>query len=257
MSETGLYVERRGSGPALVLIHGWGLHGGIWQTTVDALAGDYEVYCVDLPGHGRSALAEGQYSLQQWVTEVSGAVPANASWLGWSLGGLVAQAAASSGAEIHRLILVGATPRFKQGEAWPHAMTGKVLQGFSEELARDYRTTLNRFLAIQSMGSSSAREELKALRAQLFAHGEPVLEALNDGLKILSETDMRPVLQTIRQPTLWIHGERDMLAPVAAAEVATKMMTNARLLRVKGAGHAPFLSHPDEFMKGLKEFLDV
>ncbi|MCK5640702.1 MAG: pimeloyl-ACP methyl ester esterase BioH [Gammaproteobacteria bacterium] len=256
MSDSGLYVERRGSGPALVLIHGWGLHSGIWQSTAESLAQDYEVYSVDLPGHGRSALSEGQYSLQQLATEVSAAVPANSNWIGWSLGGLVAQAAASSGAKIKRLILVGATPRFKQAEDWPHAMTAEVLQGFSEELANDYRATLNRFLAIQSMGSSSARDELKVLRRQLFTHGEPALEALNAGLKILSETDMRAVLAGIPQLTLWLHGERDMLAPVAAAEAAVAMMTDAQLLKIKGAGHAPFLSHPDEFMKGLKAFLD-
>jgi pimeloyl-[acyl-carrier protein] methyl ester esterase len=256
VSETELYVERRGSGPALVLIHGWGLHGGIWKSTAEILASSYEVYSVDLPGHGRSAMPEDTYSLQQLALAVMAVVPANASWLGWSLGGLVAQAAASSGAAIERLLLVGATPRFVQENEWPHAMATEVLQGFSDELARDYRATLNRFLAIQCMGSNRAREELKVLRAQLFAHGEPALEALQGGLNILSETDMRPALAGIRQQTLWLHGERDMLVPVAAAKEGVEMMPDARLARIQGAGHAPFLSHTDEFLNGIKAFLD-
>ena len=50
MSE--LYVEWSGSGPPLVLLHGWAMHGGLLAPLVPALSARYRVAVVDLPGHG-------------------------------------------------------------------------------------------------------------------------------------------------------------------------------------------------------------
>jgi len=47
-----LHVEVTGQGEPLVMLHGWGMHGGIWSDTVAQLAHEYEVHNVDLPGHG-------------------------------------------------------------------------------------------------------------------------------------------------------------------------------------------------------------
>ena len=49
-----LQVERRGDGPDLVLLHGWGMHGGVWDELVPRLAARFRVHVPDLPGHGRS-----------------------------------------------------------------------------------------------------------------------------------------------------------------------------------------------------------
>ena len=51
-----LHVDSYGSGTPLVMLHGWGMHGGMWGSAVTKLAQHYRVHCVDLPGHGYSAL---------------------------------------------------------------------------------------------------------------------------------------------------------------------------------------------------------
>ena len=51
----GLHVASKGSGPDLVLLHGWGMNGGVWDETACALAPYFRVHCVDLPGHGASS----------------------------------------------------------------------------------------------------------------------------------------------------------------------------------------------------------
>ena len=51
-----LHVEVTGQGKPLVMLHGWGMHGGIWGDTVRRLAQDFEVHNVDLPGHGASQI---------------------------------------------------------------------------------------------------------------------------------------------------------------------------------------------------------
>jgi pimeloyl-ACP methyl ester carboxylesterase len=53
-----LHVEMRGTGAPLLLIHGWGMHGGMWSAVAENLAQDFRVMAVDLPGHGFSVKGE-------------------------------------------------------------------------------------------------------------------------------------------------------------------------------------------------------
>ncbi|HEY0634721.1 MAG TPA: pimeloyl-ACP methyl ester esterase BioH [Gammaproteobacteria bacterium] len=252
---SGLHIEVRGTGPDLVLLHGWGLHGGLFRSLADRLAPHFRLHLVDLPGHGRSVMPEGDYTLASIAAYIAAHVPAHAAWLGWSLGGRVALMAAINGAAISRLILIGANPAFIQRDDWPHGMPAAELQQFADALRDDYKSTLQRFLAVQSRGSERAREELRALRDELFAHGEPHPEALAGGLEILRGADLREHLAAIQQPVLVIHGERDTLAPIAAAEFTARSLPHGRLLAIPGAGHAPFISHPDQVVAALLEFL--
>jgi pimeloyl-[acyl-carrier protein] methyl ester esterase len=239
-----LWHERQGSGPDLVLVHGWGLHGGIWGDLPARLAGHFRVTILDLPGHGRSRTAGEPLSLAVFTDSVAALCPAPAIWLGWSLGGLIAlDAVLRHPQKVARLVLVGTTPKFVQAPDWPHAMPAEVFAGFARSLTRDYRATLLRFLSLQVGGNESAHALLKQLRGEMFAHGEPQPEALAAGLAILEQTDLRARLPEIHVPTLVVHGSHDRLAPSAAGEYLGMQLPEARLLRIEGAGHAPFLSH--------------
>jgi len=250
-----LYVERVGNGPDLVMLHGWGLHSGLFRPVVEALSHHFTLHLVDLPGHGRSATVEGDYTLSVLARVVAENVPPGAAWLGWSLGGRVALQAAADRLALDKLILVGANPCFVQRPDWPHAMPEGELMQVADSLKNDYRLTLQRFLAVQSRGSERGREELRALRGELFDHGEPDTTALAGGLEILRSVDLRPLLAGIMQPTLVLHGNRDTLAPLAAAEYAAAQLPHGTLRVIAGAGHAPFISHPDEFVNAIEEFM--
>jgi len=52
-----------------------------------------------------------------------------------------------------------------------------------------------------------------------------------------------------------VHGDRDTLAPVAAASWMASQRQDAELLLIPGASHAPFLSHPDEVINALRRFI--
>ncbi|WP_092993270.1 pimeloyl-ACP methyl ester esterase BioH [Thiohalomonas denitrificans] len=250
-----LHTETFGSGPDVVLVHGWGLHGGIWAQVAERLAHSCRVTLVDLPGHGRSpplsAGSEGT-DVDAVAGAVSEAVPAGAAWVGWSLGGMVALAAASR-AGVGRLVLVGTNPRFVADAGWP-GMAPELLAGFAEALAADYQTTLIRFLALQTRGAEGGRETLRGLRERVFAHGEPDPRALKAGLRILAEADLRTRLAGIALPALVVHGARDTLVPVEAA-VRTAERLGAELAVIEGAGHAPFLSHSEAFSARLESFI--
>ncbi len=255
MSTSTLHVERIGNGPDLVLLHGWGLHGGIFRSVVPQLAAHHRVHLVDLPGHGRSAPLSGAYTLDNVAHAVAAAVPARAAWLGWSLGGRVALAAAARGTAIAKLLLVGTNPCFTRRDDWPHGMPEAEFEQFAVSVRDNWEQTLQRFLAIQARGSERAREELRALRQDLFAHGQPQPTALAGALEILRAVDLRRALPAISQPALVLHGARDTLAPLAAAEYTAAQLPHGKLHVIDSAGHAPFLSHPDEFLAALEAFL--
>jgi pimeloyl-[acyl-carrier protein] methyl ester esterase len=249
-----LHIETTGTGPDLFLIHGWGLNGAIWSGVRTALEADYRVTAVDLPGHGRSP--GGSFDLDSASTALREAAPPQAHWIAWSLGGQLALHVAQSAPEcIASLTLVAGSPRFVQSPEWPHAVPAAVLAQFLDELQRDYRATLNRFLALQVRGSTAAGDTLRTLRRQLFAHGEPDPVALAAGLAILRDTDLRPGLEDMSLPLQFIMGERDTLIPPAAAWACTARVSTAQLDLIAGAGHAPFLSHPRDFLAALRPFL--
>ena len=177
-----------------------------------------------------------------------------AIWLGWSLGGEVAlQAALDLPDKIAKLILVAATPKFVQGSGWREAVKQKVLDDFGRELIKSRDSTIGRFLTLQMLGVPDSRDLLQKLKISL---AEPLQDgALESGLEILNQTDIRSELQVIDNnidsPTLWIMGGRDQLVPAAAGVSAADKMNRSNCIVIEAAAHAPFLSHPVEFMRAL------
>ncbi|MFA5825854.1 MAG: pimeloyl-ACP methyl ester esterase BioH [Gallionellaceae bacterium] len=250
-----LHVETIGSGVPLVLLHGWGMHGGVWSDVAQRLAADFQVHSVDLPGNGASA-ALPETNLDTLVQVLSARFGEPLNVCGWSLGGQVAlRWAAREPEKVRRLILVASTPCFAEREDWLFGMQSEVLERFAAELEQNHAATLRRFIALQLRGSENERELLLQLRERLFSRGEPDMAALRGGLGILRTADQRAELQGVKQPTLVIGGERDKLTSPEASRYMAQAMSAARMVEVKGAAHAPFLSHPEIFVEHLKSFL--
>jgi malonyl-CoA O-methyltransferase len=251
-----LHVEVHGTGPDVVLLHGWALHGGTWGPWLDELARRARLHLVDLPGHGRSRWPAGASTLCDLAHAVSPHVPQGAAVLGWSLGGMVAlELARSRPGDLAALVLIATTPCFLARDDWPAGMSPGVLDGFAAGLAGDYRRTLSNFLALQTRGDENASQALRSLRANLDAHGEPDPQALTAGLGILRTADLRDALAAITVPSLVIAGEHDRITPVAAGRELASRLPSARFVEVPKAGHAPFLSHPERVRREVESFL--
>ena len=254
---SGLYVRTLGRGTDLVLVHGWGMHSGIWEDVIEALVDDYRVTYLDLPGYGYSRSASSGPNLESLSQTIAAVAPPKAVWIGWSLGGMIAQRLAIDAPErVTRLVLVGSSPCFVRRPDWPHALDYRMLHAFAENLSRDYRATLKRFLALEVHGGEHEVALLRQLREIVFQHGDPDTEALRVGLTLLETADLRGELGRIACPALLLLGRRDNLVPVAAGEATCRLLPNARLHIFERAAHAPFFSHLGEFISHLRAFLD-
>jgi pimeloyl-[acyl-carrier protein] methyl ester esterase len=232
------------------------MHGGIWSDTAERLSQHFQVHCVDLPGHGASEpLAE--FTLDDVVGCLAAQFDKPITVCGWSLGGQVAlQWAMRKPEKIKRLILVTSTPCFAEQNDWPFGMPQETLFQFAADMEKDLKATLRRFLGLQVRGSEHERELLAELREQLSGRDEPDIVTLRGGLTILRDTDLRGLLPKIMQPALVIAGERDKLTPPAASHYLAQGLPNARVVEIRGAAHAPFLSHPEEFAKNVVDFIN-
>lgn len=250
-----MHIQTLGSGPDLVLIHGWALHGGVFAPLAERLAPRFRLHLVDLPGHGYSRDPEEPLDLAGVASAIAARTPP-AVWLGWSLGGLFALRAAATLPTVRGLVMVAATPRFVRGPDWPHAVEPEVFGRFGEELARDYAGTLDRFIALDTLGSEHGRAELKALRALLNERGEPDPAALLEGLRLLDASDMRRALPGLQVPSLWLGGRRDRLVDPRGMAEAAALAPRSRFVEVAGAAHAPFLGHAGLVEAELIAFAD-
>ena len=83
--DNSIYCHVIGSGPDVVLLHGWGMHSGVWEDVVENLLDHYRVTLIDLPGHGYSRAVGAGHTLSELAAAVLAVAPPRAAWVGWSL----------------------------------------------------------------------------------------------------------------------------------------------------------------------------
>ncbi|TCB90573.1 pimeloyl-ACP methyl ester esterase BioH [Enterobacter wuhouensis] len=234
----------------LVLLHGWGLNAEVWHCISEELASHFTLHLVDLPGFGRSH-GFGALSLDEMAQVVVDAAPKNAIWLGWSLGGLVASRIALAYPErVQALVTVASSPCFSARDAWP-GIKPDVLAGFQQQLSEDFQRTVERFLALQTMGTDTARQDARTLKQTVLSLPMPDVEVLNGGLEILKTADLREPLISLPMPHLRIYGYLDGLVPRKVVPLLDALWPESESLIVAKAAHAPFISHPAEFCSAL------
>lgn len=250
-----LYWQTLGEGDRdLVLLHGWGLNADVWLCVVERLAPHFRLHLVDLPGYGRS-MGYGAMSLTQMAEILLAAAPESAYWLGWSLGGLVAgQVALEQPERVTGVITVASSPCFTAQPQWL-GIRPAVLSSFQQQLSEDFKRTVERFLALQTLGTESARQDARVLKTLVLNQPMPSVEVLNGGLDMLRTVDQRQCLSASSVPLLRIYGYLDGLVPRAVAPLLDTLWPQSSSVIIPKAGHAPFISHPDEFTDIILQFV--
>jgi len=230
-----LYYRTVGSGSPLVLLHGYGVSGHVWERTLPYLAQQRQVFVVDLPGHGRSKftrswrLREVAPLLANWLQQLQ--LPPVAL-MGHSMGGAIAIHLAAYAPEIvERLVLVNAA--------------GLPLQTKLPVLAvRSARSML------QPGGGSYPRSLVWDILRR------PRLRLLWQAAQEMMSSDFHAELAKITIPTLIIWGERDILLPISLGEALSAALPHATFVRLPDCGHRPPLAQPQVFSRLVLEFLE-
>ncbi|WP_040554587.1 pimeloyl-ACP methyl ester esterase BioH [Rheinheimera sp. A13L] len=234
----------------LVLLHGWGLNHQVWSQLLQALPNDLAVHTPDLPGFGLSP-CPASYDLDTVLAVLADQIPDQSIVIGWSLGGLLAIALASRYPhKVKKLGLIASSPCFMAKDNWP-GMESRVMQQFSVQLQQDLALTVERFLAIQAMGSSTARHDIKLLKQAVLSVPLPSAFALQGGLELLASLDLRQEFAALTQSVFIILGRLDSLVPVAIAPLLQNLRPGLQLEILQKASHAPFISHQHEFFSLL------
>lgn len=249
----------------MLVFHGWGMNSNVWGPVREQLESDFEVSWLDLPGHGinRDICAD---SLDEIIELIVPLVSEPTHLMGWSLGGIIAQGVLQNLAKHHQEIyiksmtLVASTPRFSQADDWPNAMNQDVLVQFASNLQNDLEGTIKRFIALQFMGSRTSDGSSTQIQRNLsteILNNLPQTDALITGLKILQNADLRSGLCNIEPdvPQHWIFGARDRLIPVEVADDLKSLCPDDQMTIFEDAGHAPFMTHPQEFVQSVTDFI--
>jgi pimeloyl-ACP methyl ester carboxylesterase len=252
-------VGDRGGMP-LVLANYFSANMDDWDPIiVDGLAADRDVITFDYPGIGSSAGAT-PATVAEFAVDCVGFLHAlgltTVDFLGFSLGGMVAQQIASSHPEMfRRMILSGTGPR--GGEK----MTFTELS--IHELKDPVALLLNSFFTPSDASQAAGHAYLDRLNRREADRDTPVtmtaaaaqLGAIREWGEIPT-TDRYAMLSTIRQPTLIVHGAKDIVVDPVNAIVLQENLCDARLLILPDASHAVRSQHAEVFLANARLFLN-
>lgn len=244
-----IHVEIFGQGQPLIMLHGWAMHSRVWEDFARLLSAHFQVILVDLPGHGLSAAIE-PFELEAVVDALLPIFPKEqVILLGWSLGATVALAMAQRvPGRIKHLMMLAGNPQFIRTDDWP-GVTAETLDAFAGMLKADVQQTLIRFLALQVNGLAHGKALLQRLKSAIQGCPAPSDAVLQAGLQVLKTTDLRDVVSRTVVPITLILGDKDTLIPIDCGRAIQKLNPQVSLQILESAGHAPFLSHPEQLLE--------
>ncbi len=239
-----LDVDDRGSGDAIVLLHGFPLTREIWNAQADALSKTHRVVLPDLRGMGRSSAPHGPYLMEALAGDIAAALDAlgieRATIVGHSLGGYVALAFARMYVErVSRLALVGA----RLGEDTPERARDREALADRIEAASSIEPAVEAFLP-QMLGPD-APPDLRARVGGIMRESGPIgAAAMLRGMAVRSSSE--DIAGDIGVPVLVIAGASDPYLRPAEAAATAAAFPSGRLMTFERSGHLPMLEEPEQ-----------
>jgi 3-oxoadipate enol-lactonase len=243
-----LWYERRGSGEPLLLITGFGISGAVFEPVLDRYAERFSCIVFDNRGSGRSQAPLRPTSMPELAADAVGLLDelgiASAHVYGVSMGGMIAQEVALRFPERVRGLVLGCT-----SPGGPRAVrpTVRELRVVAAAAARAPRSPVDGTLAAVLFSERFRRDEPERARFLLehFRRHLPAAQGVAAQLLASVFHDTVSRLDQVQAPTLVLHGERDVMAPLDNARMLAERIPNAELAIVPGAGHAYALERPD------------
>jgi 3-oxoadipate enol-lactonase len=250
-----LRVIREGSGPPVLLLHGYLFGADWWRPQIDALRDEYDVIAVDLRGQMGSETTVDGYDLWNQSEDIHGLIAelgcAPVHLVGLSMGGMIGmRLALRHPGDVRSLVLMdtSAGPEDPERHERYEAMYQVVAAGQLEAVLPALPPI---FLADDFIADHGA--EVDAWLGRL-AQSDPA-GVVSVGRAIDARDDIRPRLSEIALPTLVIHGEQDVPIPIECGQEIAAGIPAARLATVSG-GHQSNVDRPEDTSRLIRAFLD-
>ena len=261
---TRIYYKDWGSGPPVVLVHGWPLSSDTFDDAALALAeAGHRVIFHDRRGFGRSDQPWDGYDYDTFTSDVEAVlddagVSGPVAIAGFSMGGgEVARFVSRNPQRVSKAVLIGSVvPFLLKTDDHPDGAPREMFDGIVEAIRKDdadfFRGFFKSFFGVGIIKHPVSDGVLDdAWRQAMMAGLKPIVACV----RAFSETDFRPDLASFTMPTLIIHGTDDQTVPIdITARAVARAVPHANLVEYDGA-HGIFASHKDKLIDDLVEFL--
>ena len=245
--------QRAGSGPALVLLHGFSLDSRSWQPQIARLSDRFSVIAWDAPGAGRSQDPPETFDIGDWGDSLAGFLDVvgleRAHIVGLSWGGLLAQEFYRRyPSRVNSLVLADTYA------GWRGSLPAPLPEQRLEAAVNDSRLDAKAFVGkyLPGMFGDTADTEIQRELGAIMADFHPL------GFRLmataLARADTRDLLPTIAVPTLLIWGDADKRSPLRVGQTMAEAIPGARIATIAGAGHLSNLERPSEFNALVRDF---
>jgi sigma-B regulation protein RsbQ len=247
-------------GQPMLLAHGFGCDQNMWRFIVPAFAEDYRIVLFDYVGSGNSDLsaydADRYSSLDGYADDILDICHAldlqDVIFVGHSVSSMIGVLAAQREPErFERLIMIGPSPRYINDPPYVGGFERSDIEGLLDTMEKNYIGWAN-FLAPVVMQNAD-RPELTAELTQSFCSTDPVMARRFAKATFLA--DNRGDLAGLQVPALVLQCADDLIAPRSVGDFVHRSLSRSTFQQMKATGHCPHLSHPEETIQLMREYL--
>ena len=261
VARNNVQVSGKGGQPML-FAHGFGCDQNMWRHVAPAFADDYRIVLFDYVGSGRSDLgaydARKYGELEGYAQDVLDVIHAldlrDVVYVGHSVSGMVVILAANREPDrFDRLILIGPSPRYINDPPYVGGFGRSDIEGLFEMMDRNFVGWAN-FLGPAIMKNADRPELGEELTAS-FCSTDPIIA--RRFAEATFYADNREDLGASTRPSLILQCSEDIVAPLEVGRYMSDHLPNSTMRVMKATGHCPHMSHPDETIALMRDFLGV
>ena len=262
---TKLYVKDWGSGPPVILLHGWPLSADSWDAQAMAIAdAGYRAIAYDRRGFGRSSQPWSGYDYDTLADDLAAVIEQtdakDAVLAGFSMGGgeVARYMSRHQGKSVSKAVLVSSVVPFMlktddNPQGTEQAVFDKMTQGMNEDRANFLAGFFGSFYGVGIISSPVSKEVIEWSRSVAM---QASLKATLACAASFATTDFRLDLASFKVPTLIIHGTADKTVPIdPAGRAAAKGIAGATLIEYDGAPHGLFVTEKDRLAADMLDFI--
>ena len=264
---TSIFYKDWGTGPTVVLSHGWPLSADAWDAQMLFLGlRGYRVVAHDRRGHGRSEQTWTGNEYDTFADDLAELLEKldlkEVTLVGHSMGGgeVVRYIGRHGNKRVKKTVIIGGIPPVMlKSDKNPGGLPMSVFDGIRAGLVAD-RSQFYKDLSMPFYGYNKPDVKVsQGVRDSFWRQGmQSSVVASYECVKAFSETDFTEDLKKIEVPTLIIHGDADQIVPISdSAELSSKIVKNATLKVVPGAPHGLCTTHADQINALLLDFFKV